>query len=71
MKSRSGRRCPTCGRPGLRRVRRDVATGVGKRAVTVRGVELDECQHCGERLYDLPALRQLREARHRGGSHAA
>jgi YgiT-type zinc finger domain-containing protein len=56
-------RCPTCGAPGMRRVARDVTTRAGRRAVIVRGVEVEECQRCGERLYDLAALHALRESR--------
>jgi YgiT-type zinc finger domain-containing protein len=70
MKSSPAIRCPTCGRPGLRRVKRDLATKVGTRSLTVHDVEVEECPHCGERLYDLAALRRIRAARHRR-AHAA
>lgn len=56
-------RCPTCAKKGLRSVMRNVKTRVGKRAITVRGVPVEECPHCGERLYDLAALARIREAR--------
>lgn len=56
-------RCPTCGRAAMRHVTRDVATHRAGRVVLVKGVEVEECGHCGERLYDLVALRRLAEAR--------
>ena len=55
--------CPSCGRKAMRRVTRDVTTRIGGRAITVAGVELQECSGCGERLYDLPALHQVNDAR--------
>jgi YgiT-type zinc finger domain-containing protein len=63
MKKTATIRCPTCGRPGVRRVTRDVATRIGATELVVRGVEVDECPSCGERLYDLAALRRIRAAR--------
>jgi YgiT-type zinc finger domain-containing protein len=56
-------RCPTCGQPDLRRVFRDVTTRAAGRVLVVHDVEVDECENCGERLYDLPALRRIRDAR--------
>jgi YgiT-type zinc finger domain-containing protein len=47
----------------MRRVVRDIATRRDRRAVVVKGVVVEECRRCGERLYDLAALRALREAR--------
>ncbi len=55
--------CPTCGRRALRRQSCDVRTRVGRKILVVRGVEAEVCSACGERLYDLAALRQLRRAR--------
>jgi YgiT-type zinc finger domain-containing protein len=72
MAKLEGIHCPTCGKRGLRAVRRTVTTRVGKRAVTVRGVPLEECPHCGEQLYSLSAMRKIREAREAArASHAA
>jgi YgiT-type zinc finger domain-containing protein len=53
------------------RVARDVRTGKGRRSVLVRDVDVDECPRCGERLYDLPALRKIREARRAAGLRSA
>jgi YgiT-type zinc finger domain-containing protein len=47
----------------MRRVVRDVSTRAGRRAVVAKGVEVEECPRCGERLYDLAALRAVRESR--------
>ncbi|MBI5478298.1 MAG: YgiT-type zinc finger protein [Deltaproteobacteria bacterium] len=55
--------CPTCGRSGMQRVSRNVTTRVGAAQLVVRDVEVEECPHCGERLYDLAALRRIRAAR--------
>ena len=56
-------RCPTCGKTGFRAVTRAVTARVGNRTITVRGIPVEECLHCGERLYDPAALRRIREAR--------
>jgi YgiT-type zinc finger domain-containing protein len=63
--SRTSIRCPTCGAAGMARVVRDVKTLRGRRPVIVKGVEVEECRRCGERLYDLTALRKLAAARSR------
>ena len=59
--SKGGIRCPTCGAPGMCRVLRPITTRRGRRSIIVKGVEVDECDKCGERLYDLIALRRLAE----------
>jgi YgiT-type zinc finger domain-containing protein len=64
-------RCPTCGEKGLRAVARSVTTKAGKRTITVRGVAVEECPRCGERLYDPAALRKIREAREAAGGASA
>jgi YgiT-type zinc finger domain-containing protein len=56
-------RCPTCGQRALHRVLREVTTRAGRRTIKVGGVEVEECAQCGERLYDLAALRQIAAAR--------
>jgi YgiT-type zinc finger domain-containing protein len=51
---------------------RDVEIAVGHKRVVVRRVAAEECPICGERLYDLAALRRIREARQkRRRGHAA
>ena len=56
-------RCPTCGAAAVRRVSRDVVARAGRRSITVASVELDECERCVERLYDLAALQRIAAAR--------
>lgn len=43
----------------MSRVARDVTARAGKRTVIVRAVEVEECVKCGERLFDLAALRRI------------
>ena len=62
-KTAKGILCPTCGEARMERVMQTVQTKVGRRKITVPDVELDLCPRCGERLYDLVALRQIRAAR--------
>jgi YgiT-type zinc finger domain-containing protein len=62
-KTAKGILCPTCGAARMERVTQTVQTKVGRRKVTVPDVELDQCPRCGERLYDLAALRRIRAAR--------
>ena len=62
-KTEEGILCPTCGEARMKRVTQSVETKVGRRKLTVPDVQLDECPGCGERLYDLAALRQIRAAR--------
>lgn len=50
--------CPTCGSKRMRRRPVRVAVSNGKR---VR-VEIEVCLDCGERLYDLEAMRRLEAA---------
>lgn len=69
---RTKTRCPTCGHAGMVQVERDIATRAGRKTVTVRGVSVEECPRCGERLYNLAALRRLRAVRTgRGRTRAA
>lgn len=56
-------KCPTCGRRSMQPAVRTVITYVGSRQIKVAGVSLEECTACGERLYDLAALRKLAAAR--------
>jgi YgiT-type zinc finger domain-containing protein len=70
-RSQSRIRCPTCGRPAMQRVSRTITTRLKRRTIRVPNVEVDECAHCGERLYDLAALAVLRQARQGGGRGSA
>lgn len=54
------RRCPTCQRTGLRRAMMDV-TVAGRKEIA-RNVQVDLCPHCGEQLYDPPAMRAIEAA---------
>ena len=56
-------RCPTCGKLTMKRVSRTVQTTVGRKRISVPDIEVEECANCGERLYDLIALRRIRQAR--------
>lgn len=56
-------RCPTCGRLAMRKVVRSVETTAGGKRMVVPNIEVEECARCGERLYDLAALRKIRDAR--------
>lgn len=62
-KKATGIRCPTCGRPGMPRVYRSVTIKVGGVERVVPRVAVEECAHCGERLYDLAALDKIRRAK--------
>jgi YgiT-type zinc finger domain-containing protein len=44
-------------------VSRTITAKVGRRRISVPDVEVEECAHCGERLYDLSALATIRRAR--------
>jgi YgiT-type zinc finger domain-containing protein len=59
---KSASRCPTCGKAAMKPVARDVTTQRGGKSVVVKNVAVEECSQCGERLYDLAALRRLAEA---------
>ncbi len=60
---RSAARCPTCSRLTLRPAVRTVLTRQGSRKITVPDVPVEECRACGERTYDLSALRKIAAAR--------
>ena len=65
-------RCPRCGRLSMKKVLRAIETKAGRKRMVVPDIEVEECQRCGERLYDLAALRKIRDARGpaRGGRAA-
>lgn len=69
--STRGHKCPTCGRYSMRRAIRKVAVRVGRSRLEVPRIPVEECGHCGERLYDLAALHALREWRDLHGRHTA
>ena len=56
-------RCPSCGKLAMKLVTRTIRTKIGRRSISVPDVEVEECANCGERLYDLAALRTIRRAR--------
>lgn len=43
--------CPTCGSKRIRKVTRDVTFRRRGQTVTIKGVEVEECPDCGERLF--------------------
>jgi YgiT-type zinc finger domain-containing protein len=47
----------------MKLVSRTIVTTVGRKKVSVPDVSVEECSHCGERLYDLAALALIRRAR--------
>jgi YgiT-type zinc finger domain-containing protein len=61
--------CPTCGSKRIRRVKRDIESRRGGRPFIARGIQVEECPVCGERLFGPEALEQIdalkpREAKH-------
>lgn len=68
---RTGLLCPTCHKATMVRVTRDVRSRHGRRVLLVTDVDVDECPRCGERLYDLAALRRIRDARRGAGLRSA
>jgi YgiT-type zinc finger domain-containing protein len=52
-----------CGSTRIRRVRRDVKGNYKGKPYIAKSVEFEECPACGERLYDLEAMRKLESAR--------
>jgi YgiT-type zinc finger domain-containing protein len=51
--------CPICGSRKIRQVRRDVESRRGGVTFTARGIDIEECPHCGEQLFSPEALRQI------------
>jgi YgiT-type zinc finger domain-containing protein len=54
--------CPTCGSPNIRRRRTAVTFPLPKGNKVVRGLMLEVCDDCGEKLFDLKASRKVDEA---------
>ena len=55
------RQCPACGSRRIRRQIMTIKTTVRGKAATVPGLELEVCQNCGEKLFDLEASRRMEE----------
>ena len=55
--------CPTCGQKTLRRHKRDIRGTYKGRPYVARNVEVEDCSNCGERLFDLEAMRKIESAR--------
>jgi YgiT-type zinc finger domain-containing protein len=58
--------CPTCGSRRIRRVRRAIPSKRGGEPFTARGIPVDECPDCGERLFSPKALDQIAAQQPRG-----
>jgi YgiT-type zinc finger domain-containing protein len=52
-------RCPTCGSPKIRRVRKTVTRTHAGRTYVVPDLAFWESPACGERVYDRAAMRQI------------
>ena len=52
-------RCPSCGSPRIKRVRRNVTRQYRGKAYTVPGLSFEECPDCGEKLYSPEAMRKI------------
>lgn len=48
--------CPMCGSKRIRRVKRDIESRKGGAVFTARGIEVEECPDCGERLFSPESL---------------
>jgi YgiT-type zinc finger domain-containing protein len=56
-------KCPICASKRIRRVRQDIKGTFHGKLYIARGVEVEECPNCGERLFDLHAMAKLEAAR--------
>lgn len=61
MKKLVMKTCPTCGTRRLRRVKRDIKSHRGGQPYVARGIEVEECANCGERLFSPEALEAIAE----------
>ena len=52
--------CPTCGEMALYRVRRDMERGRMGVTFVVSDLEFEECEHCGEILFDPRAMDRIK-----------
>ena len=60
-------KCPICASKRIHRVRRDIKGTFKGKPYLAKSVDFEECPACGERLFDLEAMRKLEVAR----DHAA
>lgn len=58
--------CPMCGSKRIRRVKRSVESKRGGEVFIARGIEVEECPDCGERLYSPEAMEEIEAQRARG-----
>ena len=63
--------CPTCGSKKIRRKVIDLQMTVKGRTKTVRGLELEVCPVCGEKLFDAEASAKVDRAFHLAKRKAA
>ena len=59
--------CPTCGSKRIRRVKRDLTSRRGGETYVARGIVVEECPDCGERLFSPESLDAIaaQQPRHR------
>ena len=53
------KRCPTCGNPGIARVKREWAGEARGKKYRIAALEFYECPACGERVFDRQAMRKI------------
>ena len=63
--------CPTCGLGVMRKVLRSVTTRAGHIEIVIPRIQVEECARCGERMYDIDALRRIRITRESRRRHHA
>lgn len=51
--------CPTCGSKRIRRVKRNIESRRGGQPFIARGIKIEECPDCGERLFSPEALEDI------------
>jgi YgiT-type zinc finger domain-containing protein len=51
--------CQTCVSNRVRRVKRDIESRRGSERFTARGIEIEECPVCGERLFSPETLEEI------------
>jgi YgiT-type zinc finger domain-containing protein len=58
--------CPTCGSRRIRSIKRDIESKHGGKPFVARGIEIEECPNCGERLFSPESLEEIAAQRPRG-----
>jgi len=53
------KRCPTCGKEKVKRVRRNWKGANQGQTYAVPALEYFECSNCGEKIYDRRAMRKI------------